>query len=505
LFRLMVCLLAMPDESLGQERALIVAFQFVRRYWLRILVISAFLLVPCFWHRHIVASDLGSHVYNAWLAQLIGRGEAPGLWLAPQRTNVLFDFMLSGFGPIFGMRAAERIAVSLAILIFFWGAFALVAAAARRAPWFLSPFIAMVAFGYTFHMGFFNFYLALGFSFFGLAILWRGTGEELWAILVLVPLMFLAHPIGLIWFVAAAAYIGFAERIPTRLHAVLFVAAVAGLVAIHFYFAHHYITEAAPTPLHIFNGTDQLLLFGARYRILANVVLAFGVAALVCVLFRGCGERFLALAAIPLELYLLTLLAVPLLPRGITFGPNIAPIALLTERLTSVSAVLGICLLATLPTRRWHLAGSLLIATVFFFFVYQDTAKADRMETQVEHLVRTLPANQRVLASIRPFPGSRILIQHMIDRACIGHCFSYGNYEPASGVFRVRATPGNPYALSDYDTAVSTEAGEYLVQPEDLPIYQVYECGPDGTQLCIEALQAGQANDRDGVHRAEDH
>ena len=44
------------------------------------------------------------------------------------------------------------------------------------------------------------------------------------------------------------------------------------------------------------------------------------------------------------------------------------------------------------------------------------------------------------------------MIQHMIDRACIGYCFSYGNYEPSSGVFRVRAAPGNPYMLSDYDS-----------------------------------------------------
>lgn len=140
------------------------------------------------------------------------------------------------------------------------------------------------------------------------------------------------------------------------------------------------------------------------------------------------------------------------------------------------------------------------LAAVFFFFVYQDTGKADRLETQADQLVRTLPPNQRVLASIKPFANSRILIQHMIDRACIGHCFSYGNYEPPSNVFRVRANPGNPYVISDYDTAVSTESGDYEVQPEDLPIYQVYECSAEGTQLCIEPLQAGQMNDHDGIH-----
>jgi hypothetical protein len=496
----------MPLDSRGPSPALTASLEFVRGHWLRILGISVLLLAPCFWHRHIEASDLGSHLYNAWLAQLIHRSQAPGLWLAHQWTNVLFDFSLSGFGVLFGLRAAERISVSLSILIFFWGAFAFVAAAARRAPWFLAPLIALTAFGYTFHMGFFNFYLALGFSFFGLAILWRGRGVERLMALLFVPLILVAHPIGLIWFAAAGAYILIAERIPASLHVFLFAVSVTVLVAAHFYFKSHYITEAAPRPLHFFNGADQLFLFGARYRIPELSALIFGFAAVVADLFRRPGERFRELLGIPLELYVLVLLAVPLLPRGITFGPHIAPIALLTERMTTVSATLAICLLATLQPRRWHLAASLAIAAIFFSFVCQDTARADRMEAQVEKLIGTLPPNQRVVATIKPsmFIGGRILIQHMIDRACIGHCFDYGNYEPASSVFRVRALPGNPYNLSDYDDAVSTEAGDYEVQPGDIPIYQIYQCNLAGTQLCMEPLRVGDTNDHDGVHPGDE-
>jgi hypothetical protein len=490
----------MFHEPPDQERAFVLSFRFVRRHWLRILAISAVLLIPCFWHRHIVASDLGSHLYNAWLAQLIELGQAPGLWLAPQRTNVLFDLLLSGLSSLFGFQAAERISVALSILIFFWGAFTLAAAAARRPPWFLVPLIAMAAFGYTFHMGFFNFYLSLGFSFFGLAILWRERGGERWAALILVPLLFLAHPIGLLWFIAAAIYTLFAGEIRVRFHVLLLAAAAATLIVLRVYLMRHYVTEAAPKPLYIFNGADQLLLFGNRYYIAAAAVLVFALAAMAFAFFGGSRQRFLPLVAIPFELYLLTLLAVPLLPRGVTFGPNVAPIALLTERLTSVSAVLGICTLAALPARKWHLAATLAIAALFFIFVYQDTAKADLMESQVDKLVRNLPPNQRVLGSIKTFPDSRIQIQHMLDRACIGHCFSYGNYEPSSGVFRVRALPGNPYALSDYEDAVATESGNYEVQPEDLPVYQIYECRSDGALLCLEPLLAGQENDHDGVH-----
>jgi len=132
------------------------AFTFLRVNALRILIVSAAVVIPCFWHRDIVSSDLGSHLYNAWLAQLIRQGRLPGLWIARQYTNVLFDYLLSGFGAAFGLHLGEKLAVSLAVLVFFWGSFALVAAAARRAPWFLAPCIALFAYGWTFHLGLFN-------------------------------------------------------------------------------------------------------------------------------------------------------------------------------------------------------------------------------------------------------------------------------------------------------------------------------------------------------------
>ena len=113
-----------------------------------------------------------------------------------------------------------------------------------------------------------------------------------------------------------------------------------------------------------------------------------------------------------------------------------------------------------------------------------------------------MPRNSRILATIKPLAGSRILVQHIADRACIGYCFSYGNYEPSSE-FRVRATPGNPYVMSDYDLVVDMEDGTYEVQPEDLPAYQLYECSPEGTKLCIRPLVAGEENDRFGIHRED--
>jgi hypothetical protein len=80
----------------------------------------------------------------------------------------------------------------------------------------LTPLIAMVAYGWTFEMGFFNYYIALGLSFFALAILWRGTLRECVVAIVLIPFIYVAHPLGVIWLIAAAAYVGVASFIPPR-------------------------------------------------------------------------------------------------------------------------------------------------------------------------------------------------------------------------------------------------------------------------------------------------
>ena len=482
------------------------ALAFVRQHVWRILLISAAVLAPVFWHRNIAAGDLGSHLYNAWLAQLIRHGYAPGLWLAPRWNNALFDLLLCGLGHFLSLHSAEKIAVSLAVLIFFWGAFAFICAATKRAPWLLCPAIAMFSYGYSFEMGFLNFYISLGLAFFGIAIFWRGSGWERLISIALAPLAMLAHPLGFAWLVAATAYVALAEVIPRRYQILPVAAAGAVLFAARYYFWHHDIVQARDDPFYFFNGSDQLLLFGPRYAIPEFALLVFVFCALAANFFRRrWGQIRLADFALPLQLYVIVCMAVILLPDGIRFPYQPSALALLTERLTSVSAALLCCLLGALQPRRWHLVATATIAAIFFTFLYQDTGTINRMEAQVEQLVRTVPPNSRVLATLKPpFPDSRVLVQHIADRACIGHCFSYGNYEPASAQFRVRANPGNLYAMYSFDSAVNMEDGFYEVQPEDLPAYQVYQCSPDGKKLCIRPLQAGEMNDRLGVHPDEE-
>lgn len=488
--------------------------EFVRTQWLRLSMVSVLVLLPCFWHREIEADDLGSHLYNAWLVQLIRQGHVHGLWTDHRWNNVLFDWLLSGFGALFGLHAGEKIAVALAVLTFFWGTFALICAATQRAAWYLLPLVAMAAYGWTFQLGLFNYYVALGLSFFAVAILWRGRPVEWLIALALVPLIVLAHPLGLFWLAGAGVYVILAERVPRIYHVGLLIAGVGALFAIHEYLWAHYIVEARPHHFWVFNGADQFVLFGQRYRIIGYAFLVFVVAAIVCeawLLWWREDRRKVGIASSPaktsrdnfhavgFELYGLVFAAVLLLPHGAHVPGHIGAVALLTDRLTSVSVALLICIAAAARPQRWHLAAAIVLAGTFFAFVFQDTGRINGMEMEVARLVRTLPPGARVMGTILPPPHSRVGVQHILDRACIGHCFSYGNYEPGSKMFRVRAVPGNPYVLANYDIATEMELGNYVVQPADLPVWQVYECGTpgkdfSGMRLCIAPLKAGERN-----------
>src|SRR5215469_14980004 len=91
---------------------------------------SVVFLAPCYWQSRIQAGDLSSHLYNAWLAGLIESGRLQGLQIAPQTTNILFDVLLGGLLRALGADWAQRLSVSLCVLVFIWGAFAFVSAAA---------------------------------------------------------------------------------------------------------------------------------------------------------------------------------------------------------------------------------------------------------------------------------------------------------------------------------------------------------------------------------------
>jgi hypothetical protein len=476
-----------------QESVFYVAGRFIKQRWLLILGLSAALLIPCFWHKHIEAGDLGSHVYNAWLAELVQRGQLPGLTIARQYHNVAFDLLLSALGKIVSWVWAEKLAVSLCVLIFFWGAFALISAAARRAPLFLTPLIAIVSYGWTFQQGFINYYLALGLSFVALAILWRGKPKDRIFVIPWVPLIFLAHPLGLLWLAGAGGYVMVTERLP-RYRIFLFAAATLLAISINFYVLHHYSVYHSTKPPYLYNGADQIVLYSHAYKLIALALVSFVLLALAKeVATRRNDPDLRGTGGILLQLYLILQFLLLVLPEGVLVPGYKAPLTYLPHRLTTLSAVIICGLLGLMRPRRWQLFVYGTVAILFFSLLYRDTGIINNMEDQTERLVASLPLGQRVLFTIAD-GGLRLNIGHFVDRSCIDHCFSYGNYEPSTGQFRVRAMPGNRVVMSRVPDVWQMEVGRYDVRAEDLPAYEIYQCGEKGRQVCLRSLEAGEKN-----------
>jgi len=105
--------------------------------------------------------------------------------------------------------------------------------------------------------------------------------------------------------------------------------------------------------------------------------------------------------------------------------------------------------------------------------------------------VAGLPPNSRISATLYPWPGSRIFIHHIVDRACIGRCFSYENYEPSSLQFRLRARPGNEMVTASAADSNAMMSGRYAVKDEELPLYQIARC-PRAPGLCLRELHRGE-------------
>src|SRR5690349_24819818 len=81
--------------------------------WKIYLPVSLLVLLPVYWQPRVQAGDLSSHIYNAWLAQLIEAGRTEGLEIVRQTTNILFDLMLGGLLKVLGAELAQRISVSV--------------------------------------------------------------------------------------------------------------------------------------------------------------------------------------------------------------------------------------------------------------------------------------------------------------------------------------------------------------------------------------------------------
>ncbi len=454
------------------------------------VALSVALVAPCFWQPRLQAGDLSSHIYNAWLAQLIESGRAEGLQVVRQTTNVLFDLILSGLFRLVGPEWAQRVAVSTAVLTFVWGALAFVQAVAGRRSWHLLPCIAMLAYGWVFHMGFFNFYLSMGLCFWAMSLAWTPSRARLAAAAVLLAIAYTAHALPVAWTLGLVAYTLLARRLPPRRRAALTAGFVVALAGAHLALRQVMVTRWSPSQLALATGVDQVWVFdGKYYVVLAGLLLVWGLLFLALVRCRGARE---VVGSVAFQLCVIGAAVVLVLPESVLLPGFAHSLSYIAERMSLGVAICVCGLLGAAQPRVVERYALMAVALVFFGFVYRDERALNAFEDRMQDVVSSLPPGERVVTSIQDLALRSNAVTHIIDRVCIGRCYSYANYEPSTKQFRVRATAPNAIVVTKYGDSWDLQTGRYQVRRRDVPIYDVEVC-PDG-RLRVRELQAGVRN-----------
>jgi len=460
---------------------------------LLIAAISIVLLVPCFWQPQIFAGDLSSHSYNAWLAGEIRAGRAPALEIVPVWTNVLADWALEMLTSLTGSNLAAQVVAGAAVLVFFWGAFFLLNTTSGRRPWMLCPLLGILTYGVVFHKGFLNFYLSVGLCLWILGLLWNPSLRRLWYVAPLVLLAVLAHLLPVLWMVAVAGYLHVFRKLAATSRLML---PMVGLVAL--LLAQQLLLAWYPANWSLGDvigaegmagllGVDQAWVYDDKY-----AVIAVGMFVCVMILFLEQLDRMDFIGDPALQIWFLHLTAFVLVPSAIQFPGYQHPLVYIPERISLLLAISFLVLVAKASYGRGVTRLSGAVAVAFFLSLYLDSTALLQAEAEVTRIVQEAPEGARVIASLID-DGARVnALAHVADRACIGHCFSYANYEPATAQFRIRVTAEGGAAAATMQTVQEIERGEHMVTPAEAPLYGVCPNEAEGGRLSLRRLGAGE-------------
>jgi hypothetical protein len=453
---------------------------------LLVTVVTLLLLVPCFWQPHIMAGDVPSHLYNAWLAGQIEQGKLTAqLSLAHPITNVLADWVSEKLLYRFGLSATERIVVGAAVEIFFWGAFCFVGAAAEQRCWIIAPSLAMIAYGLIFHIGFLNFYISTGLSLWMMALLWRPRFPWCWLAIPFALLALLAHALPLACALGALLYVHGVRMVLKSQRALVFLGTASLLILAQYAllarFPENRWSPGEWVSLEValgLTGTGQFWLYGPEYAIVVCGVLLVWFA-----LFMQRLDRRSVIDDPVIHLWGLSVLGYALMPKTIQLPQYHMPLEFMQYRMSLYVAILLCAVLAGGAHGRMLTRISGLLASLFFTLVYLDARSLNRVEADLAGAFSNLPPASRVASALRDSASWRLNgLEHAAAIACLGRCFDYGNYEPPSAAFRVRVSGPNGIVVSDMDTVGAIAEGEHIVTAVEAPLYTVCAAKPGVAQ-----------------------
>jgi hypothetical protein len=234
-------------------------------------------------------------------------------------------------------------------------------------------------------------------------------------------------------------------------------------------------------------GTDQVLTFGMKYKFVA--------AALLCLWILLLIHRFemtpVLWREIPFQLLVLSVAGVLFMPDALWLPIYRAGLTYISIRLSLFSAILYCVVMAPVRMNAIEKLASGTVLVLFFSFTYVDERAINSVEAKMSRVIATLPPGARVLSTLRDPHSFVPALAHLVARACIGRCFNFGDYEPATAQFRLRAEPGNSYVMSDIDDLLDLQDGQYVWRRHDIELYRLSPCR--GNQdICATAVTPGE-------------
>jgi hypothetical protein len=359
------------------------------------VLVSLLLLAPCQWQPRLDGGELPGQMCNSWLARSVESGRAQGLEAVHQTTNLLFDFVLGGLMKVLGAEAAQRISVSLVVLTFVWGAFAFISVVSGRRAWHLMPVVAMLAYGWVFHMGFFNFYLSLGLCFWALALTWDWKPWRLAAAAPILALAYLAHTLPVVWTGGLMAYVWLAGHTAPRTRAWMIALSLPVMVVLRELADRRLIDEWSLQRVFMTPGADQGWTFDARYGVvLVGLLLVWGV--LFLELVRQWGTRRVA-ASIPFQICVVGAAGVFLLPVTLLIPGFHQALVYIAERMALGVSVCVCALLGAARPRMLERCALAALALIFFGLLYRDERASNALEDRMQGAVAQSAPGRRVV------------------------------------------------------------------------------------------------------------
>ena len=201
----------------------------------------------------------------------------------------------------------------------------------------------------------------------------------------LLALAWMSHALPVAWAAGALAYAWVSFRLAPRHRVWLMLSGVALVLAFSGAVVMWRPAEWVPAQIQQFSGADQVWVYGPAY---AGIAVALLFAWVVLFLRIIEADRWRILFGLPFQLAALSAAVVCFFPRALMVPGYRGALSFIAERMSLVTAVCVCAVLARARPSAGQKAMLAAVAVMFFAFVHRDEAALNRIEDNLQAVVK---------------------------------------------------------------------------------------------------------------------